>query len=43
MHYEVEGERPRGPKKTWSGVIEKIVRPNKYARKMPRTIGNGES
>jgi len=35
MDYEVEGVRPRGrPKNTWSEVIEEIVRPNKYARKM---------
>ena len=34
--YEVEGVNPRGkPKKTWSEIIKKIVRPdNNYAGKM---------
>ena len=36
--------RPKGtPKKTWNEVIKKIVRPDKYARKMICTVGNGES
>jgi len=35
MDYEVEGVRLRGrPKKTWSEVIENIVRSDKYARKI---------
>jgi len=35
MDYEIEGVRLRGrSKKTWSEVIEKNVRPDKYGRKM---------
>jgi len=42
MDYEVKGVRLRGRlKKTWSEIIEKIVRPDKYARKMPWTVENG--
>jgi len=44
MDYEVEGVTPRGrSKKSWSEVKKKIVRPDKYARKMLWTIENGES
>jgi len=32
-----------GQRKLWSKVIEKIVRPDKYAMKMLRTMENGES
>jgi len=42
MDFEMEGVRLRGrPKKTWSEVKEKIVRPDKYARKMLWTVGVG--
>jgi len=44
MDYEVEGVRSRGrPEKTRSEAIEKIVRPDRYARKMLWTAANGES
>jgi len=37
MDYEVEGVRPRSrPKKTWSEVVENIVRSDRYARKKGR-------
>jgi len=37
MYFEVDGLRLRGrPKKTWSE--KKIVRPNKYVRKMLWTV-----
>ena len=40
----MEGVRSRSrPKKTWGEVIEMIVRPDKYARKMLWTIGSGDS
>jgi len=40
---DYEDVRPIGGlKKTWSEFIKKIVRPDKYARKMLRTVENGE-
>jgi len=44
MNYEAEGVRPRGrPKKLGVTLWKKIVRPDKCARKMLWTVGNGES
>jgi len=43
--YEVKGARPRGrPKKTWEcGYGRMIIRPGSHARKILRTVGNGDS
>lgn len=41
MVFEVEGLRHTGrPKTTWSEVLEKIVRPNKYVRKVLWAVRN---
>jgi len=38
MDYELESVRPKSRPKKLSEVIEKIVRPDRYARKMLWTV-----